>query len=131
MDINKAFSNPETEKEGTWVDYRDGSRIKVARIGNPNFVRSYNAKMKPHRRKQRDGTLDDELESRLLCEAVAESVLLDWEGFTENGKTLKYTTQKAYDLLRLLIDFRNEVVEIASTEEVFHAEAIEDAEKNS
>tara|TARA_R110000751_G_scaffold10671_3_gene38654 strand:- start:2754 stop:3149 length:396 start_codon:yes stop_codon:yes gene_type:complete len=131
MEIGTAFANPEIEKEGTWVDYRDGSKIKVARIGNPNFTRNHTAKLKPYRRKQRAGDLDDALETRLLCEVISETVLLDWEGFDNNGKPFKYTKSAAFDLLQKHIDFRNEVVEIASTEEVFHQELAEDSEKNS
>lgn len=130
MEINKAFTDPEIEKEGVWIDYRGGSKIKVARIGNPNFSRVNAAKMKPHRKKQRAGTLDEETETRLLCEVIAETVLLGWEGFTDGDKQFKYSKQNAIDLLTKHIDFRNEVVEFATTEEIFHREEVEDSEKN-
>jgi|TARA_Y100000310_G_C20704101_1_gene833180 DNA-binding sugar fermentation-stimulating protein len=130
MDVNSAFANPEVEKEGAWVRYRDGSKIKIARIGNANYTRSYDAKFKAHRRKQRAGTLETEVEQRLLCEVVAKTILLDWQGFTQNGKEFKYTEKRAMDLLESNIDFRNEVVELAVEEENFHSELLQESEKN-
>jgi hypothetical protein len=130
MDIDNAFSNPETEKEGVWVDYRDGSKIKIARIGNPIFTRTYDNKLKPHRRKQRAGTMETELEVRVLCEVVAKTIILDWKGFTQDGKEFKYTEKRAFELLEKSIDFRNEVVDLATAEETFHQEDAEDSEKN-
>ena len=130
MDIDSAFANPEVEKEGVWVDYRDGSKVKVARIGNPNFTRLQDAKLKAHRRKQRAGTMESELETRLLCEVIAKTILLDWKGFTEAGKEFKYSESRAFNLLVERIDFRNEIVEFATSEENFHRGEQEDSEKN-
>ena len=130
MDIDNAFADPEIEREGTWVDYRDGSRIKIARIGNPNFTRSQDAMFKAHRKKQRAGNLESELETSLLCQVIAKTVLLDWEGFEQGGKPFKYSQERAANLLNQSIDFRNDVVEYASTEEIFHREIVEDSEKN-
>lgn len=131
MDIGTAFADPAIEKEGTWAEYRGDSKVKIARIGNPNFTRVHTAKLKPYRRKQRAGDLDDSLETRLLCEVIAETVLLDWEGFTNDGKPFKYSPANAFELLHKHIDFRNEIVEMASTEEIFHQKLTEDSEKNS
>jgi hypothetical protein len=130
MDIGEAFTNPEVEREGVWTEYRDGSKIKIARIGNPNFNRIHEAKLKPHRRKQRDGTLSSELETKILCEVIAETILLDWEGFNQDGKEFKFTKKAAYDLLHKHIDFRNEIVELAAAEATFHADFTEDSAKN-
>jgi len=130
MDTEKTFSNPETEKEGAWADYRDESKVKIARIGNPNFVRVHAARMKPYLRQQRNGTLDDELETKVLCDVLAETVLLDWEGFTTGGKALKYSKEAAKDLLAKHVDFRNEVVDLATTEEIFRDNLQEDSTKN-
>lgn len=134
MDIDNAFTDPEIEREGIWVDYRDGSKVKVARIGNPNFTRIYDAKLKPHRRKQRAGSMETELETRILCEVVAKTVLLDWKGFTqgkgEDKKEYKYTEKRAFDMLSKSIDFRNEIVDLAAAEETFHQDDQKDSEKN-
>ena len=130
MDVDNGFTDPELEREGVWVDYRGGSRIKIARIHNPNFTRAYDAAIKPHKRKQRAGTLETEVETTIFCKCISKTILLDWEGFTKNGKPWKYSAENAYQLLEDKIDFRNEVVEFATTEEIFHREFNEDSEKN-
>lgn len=130
MDIENAFADPEIEREGVWVDYRDGSRVKVARLGNPLYTRAQDAALKPHRRKQRAGNMESELETKLLCEVIAKTVLVDWEGFTKNGKEFKYSEKRAAELLVASIDFRNDVVEFSNTEDIFHREHQQDSEKN-
>jgi len=67
----------------------------------------------------------------LLCEVIAETVLLDWDGFENDGKQFKYSAKNAFELLFKHVDFRNEVVEYATTEEIFHREDGEESEKNS
>lgn len=131
MEVGELFANPDLEKEGVWVDYRGGVSLKIARLGNPNFSRVYDAKLKPHRRKQRAGTLGTDVETRILCEVLSETVLLDWEGLSRGGKSLKYTSREAFALLHAYRDFRDEVVEYASNEEVFHKQDEEEAAKNS
>ncbi len=131
MDIETAFANPEVEKNGVWVDYRDGSKVKIARAGNPNFVRVQEAKLKPYRRRQRNGTLDSETETRVLCDVLAETVLLEWEGFTKNGKPFPYSKSNASGLLQNSMDFRNEIVDMATSEDHFHGDYVEESEKNS
>ena len=130
MDIGKAFADTQMEKEGAWVDYRDDSKVKIARVGTPNFQRVYESRLKPHRRKQRDGTLSGEVETKILCNVIAETVLLDWEGFKQDGKEFKYSKAAALELLTEHIDFRNEIVELATAEATFHAEFSEESEKN-
>ena len=49
MDIGKAFADTQMEKEGAWVDYRDDSKVKIARVGTPNFQRVYESRLKPYR----------------------------------------------------------------------------------
>jgi len=130
MDIDSAFANPEAEKEGVWIDYRDGSRIKVARLHNPRFTSAYDAAIKPHKRKQRAGTLKTEVETSIFCRCIAKTILLDWEGFEKDGKPWKYSEKNAYDLLQASLDFRNEVTEYSTSEEVFHRDHQEDSAKN-
>jgi hypothetical protein len=130
MDIDNAFANPEAETDGVWIDYRDGSKVKLARLGNKKFRRVYEGLLKPHLRKQRDGTLDSDIENNLVCKAFAKSILLDWDGFTQKGKPLKYSEDVAYDLLVRSMDFRNDISELSQTEETFHLELADEAEKN-
>ena len=131
MDIEKGFANPDLEREGVWLDYREDTKLKVARAGNAKFQSVYEAKSKPHLRKRRAGTLDAATERRILAEAVAEGILLDWSGFERDGKPLKCSVKEATKYLISSVDFLNEVVEMAAVEENFHADTTEESVKNS
>lgn len=130
MDISKAFSDPTLEEDGVWVDYREGSQIKIARVGNKRFQKFYDLKMKPHRRAERAGKLSALLHTEILCECLAETVLLGWKGFTNGTAEFKYSKTNALELLKQSMDFRDEVTAYATDEEAFKQEDEEDASKN-
>lgn len=130
MDINTAFSDPKLETDGVWCSYREGSEVLVARIGAPRFQRMLDAKMRPHRRKEKAGLLDSETENRVLCETMAQTVLLDWRGFKDGTKDFPYSQEAALNLLLRSIDFRNDIAELAAVEDTFRAEELEDDSKN-
>ncbi len=131
MDIDKAFTDETLEREGAWVEYREGSRVKLARLGNPRFQRMYEAKMRPYRRLERQNKMDPELTTKLLCDCLAETVLLGWEGFDHQGKPVPYSTEGAKALLMRSMDFRDEITVLATEEENFKQAMDEESEKNS
>jgi hypothetical protein len=126
MEVTTAFADPNLEETGAWADYREGSKIKVARIGNMKFQRA----LASQSRKNKANT-DPERETKILCEAIAETVLLDWDGFTRNGAALPYSKDEAASLLFASMDFRNEVVEIATDMETFRNKRVGESSKNS
>lgn len=130
MDVDKAFADAGLERNGAWLDYREGSRVLVARLGNPDFQRLYERLMRPHRAAEKSGRLGIQVQTDILCRCLADSILLGWEGFTKAGKELKYTPEAAYDLLHANLDFRNEIAELASAEDNFHARTLEEQSKN-
>jgi len=131
MDIDRAFADPTLEAEGVWVDYREGSRVKIARLGNAAFQKAHESKQRPYRKLIRDGRLPAQVSNRVLCEALAETVLLDWDGFNKKGKTLKYSAEAATKLLIERMDFRDEIALLATEEETFRQKIDGDSEKNS
>jgi len=130
MDIDLDFTDTDLETEGVWVEYKNGTRLKLARLGNPNFQRLYNAKMKPFVRRQRQGDLDPQIELEVSCDCLAKTVITDWEGFTKNKKALKYTPAVGKELLMRSMDFRADVTAMSDSQENYRAANFEDAEKN-
>lgn len=130
MDISREFANPDLEVNGVWVEYRDDSRVKVARLNNHRWRSAHDKLMEPYRTMQQRGTMPTELQDKVLCRAMAQAVLLDWENFTKNGQPLKYSEDAAFDLLWNHLTFRNEIVALAANEDYFKAEAKDDAAKN-
>ena len=129
MDPNKVFAiDPALANDGKWFDYRDGSRVRVARLNNDKFRKIVRMKLKPYGmvRNVPDQVMDD-----VTCRAMAESILLGWDGFTSNGQPLTYSTETAHQLLKALPDFRDEISQFATAFEEYVKEGQEEQEKNS
>ena len=133
MDLNKLRTDLNRESDGVWVDIGDGASIKVARIGNPRHSAILRKLSAPYRRQINAGTLPDDVAFRISGEAMANAILLDWNGLELDGATLVYSQQAAKDVLcnQQLKDFRSQVQAAAEDEEAFRQTVIEDAEKNS
>jgi hypothetical protein len=132
MDIRKRFgTSRELETDGVWVDLGDGSKIKVARIGNSRYNEVFQKLIAPFRRQVRMGNIPNEVADEILVKAMARTVLLDWEGIAEDGKAVPFSVENAYRLMKEYPDFRNVVSEVAQEMETFKEIDTEDATKNS
>ena len=87
FDVKKEFgTDSNKEVKGVWHDdFGDGLEVKIARIGNPIYQKTFNDISKPHRKAIRRGTLKDETAEKLLIKAMAKAIVLDWKGLSENG----------------------------------------------
>lgn len=136
-------TDPKLETEGKWIDWGEGARLKIARIGNAKYREMLRQEMSQYdslRRAGRKVSEDDTANAVIKC--LAHTILLDFEGidgeginiegieFTADGKHVAYSTRNAYLLLTTYKDFREEVATIASDMETFRAERIEEAAKN-
>lgn len=137
MDFERDFADPKLETSGVWVDYVhngvpvEGARVKIGRLGNPEWQAKYDKLMQPFRALERDGRMPSTKHRDILCQSYVGTVLMDWEGFTRNGKAYKYSEEAAYRMLREKVDFRNSVTVLAGREESFHKEYEEESVKNS
>ena len=133
MDFNSFKTDLGREDGGVWVDLDATARVKIARTGNSRYRDLLRAKLKPHRRAIQAETLSDDIADRLLAEVMAETVLLDWQGLTENGEPVAYSTAKARELLSdpALKDFRELIGQLAGDMELFREQDLAAAEKNS
>jgi hypothetical protein len=67
-----------------------------------------------------------------MCRAVSETVLLGWKGLAQDGKELKYTKEKAFEILAedTSEEFLALVIEYAQDNENYRNEEIEEEVKN-
>ena len=131
LDLKKEYAvDKNKEIEGVWQDFGSGAKMKIARIGNSEYQKVFQKISKPHRKSIRRGTLADDVAEKLLVEAMAESILLDWEGVEDGGVALPYTKENAIRVLLEYKDLRDQVTEIANEMESFKAEEDAEAEKN-
>jgi hypothetical protein len=120
------------ETEGVILDY--GSfQITVARAGGSNkkFQKALSDLAKPHTLAMKNQTMDPELADRLMVEAYADSIILNWKGVTdESGKKIPFNKANVIELFTNLPDLFSNVVEQASQFSMFHDDTVGQAEKN-
>ena len=130
MDLERDLAKPELEEEGVWVDYQDGAKFKLARLGNKKFIRAYEVKRRPHLKAIRKGTFPADEELRISCEVLAETVVMDWDGILVNGKKVKYTPDLGFKYFYQSRDLRDDITALADDAENFKAEQLEAAVGN-
>lgn len=97
LELNSLRLDPQKSNEGTWIDYIGGTRLLVARYDNRDMQAFKTRKAVEHGKIFTDYENNREEAERLSAEIEAEAmatfVLLDWEGFVENGEPLEYTLE--------------------------------------
>jgi len=130
-DIKKIYGvDKEAEISGVWHDMGDGVRVKIARIGNPQYQKEFQRISKPYRNSIRRRSLSDEVAERLLIDAMAKCIVLDWDGLEEDGVPIPYSVANAKRLLTEYRDFRDNINDFANEMEGFRQEEVEEGEKN-
>lgn len=133
MEITTDFADPTLSEDGVWREYRNESHIKIAGIANAKFTADQERQRNSYSgiRRNREGRLPNDVETKILCRSMAKYILVDWKGFTKNGKTLKHSEDAAYELLISNVYFRNDVAAMSSEEGNFLKAADEEDAKNS
>lgn len=123
MKISTFATDLDLEENGVWVDIGDGGKLKVARMGNPRYRECVSRISRPHRTQIRNKTIAEDFSDELLLKAMAETILVGWEGIEDDkGKAIKYSVENSFNLMNDLRDFRNLVVELATEQAAFRRE---------
>lgn len=126
------------ESEGIVLNYSDAFWIKITRAGgsNEHYKRILAEKLKPFRRAIQTDTIDEAASARLLREAVAEGLIMDWgtgiypngPGFIPNrsgGDPIAFNVPNAVQLFTDLPDLFNDIYEQASKVSLFRVTEVE------
>lgn len=95
MDIAAFKRDASAIEAGRWIDDIPGFgdvRLKVRGLSSREFdyARSKLLRALPRNERDRDGTPLPDAANRCFALALHESVLLDWDGITENGEGIPY-----------------------------------------
>jgi len=121
MNLKQYRTDRTKEAQGVWVNFQDG-KIKLRPLNNADYLRKYRELTKGYR--FGDEIPAEQLEP-IIAQCLAEAVLIDWKGFTEDDKELPYSKEKATEYLGFF-EFRAEIMEEARKLSNFR----EDATKN-
>ena len=119
-------------KEGVWLKFPGGRRIHVLRAGGSNaaFSRTFSQAIKPYKRQMERNTMDREKSDELMIGVYLDSVILDWDGFTDDaGNDVPYSKTAAHELFTALPELFNDVVNFASDMATFQVNDAEETAK--
>ena len=102
----------EKAESGAIGTYR-GVALKIARMNNARYKAIFRRLIRPYQKEVENNTLDDQTSDSILCEALAEGILIGWNKETFPGK-VSYTVENAKDLLLNDPDCREFVTEFAN-----------------
>ncbi len=123
MRMSTFETDKEKEIEGAWVDAGAGLRIRVARVGNQEYQRYLQKLGRPYIQSARSGTVPIDVVDDITRRAVARHILLGWENMQDdNDEEIKYSEEKAFELLTEYRDFFELVLGFASDIELFRKE---------
>lgn len=120
MNLFKQFATDESaEVNGVNVPYGDATFL-VGRLGNSKYSKKLSSLVERNQRLL--DAKDDAAEAfseKLVIEALAETVLLGWEGVDdENDEPMPYSVENAKKVLAMK-DFRREIMKMAENMEAY------------
>lgn len=114
---------------GVWAEW-SGSKFLIAHISNLKFQKLLARLQQPHRKKLESGGLDPETNRDILCQAMSQTVLLDWDNVVSKaGSKTPYTAQNAFHALQHDPEFRDFVAEFATQMSNYRAQEVEELGK--
>ena len=123
MDIIATFTTDEKlEAEGKWFPLSKTAKVLVARSGNDTYMSVLRQKMKEAQIDLSAGEEAEKLAEDVLIDVMAETLLLGWEGITQDGKPVPYSREQARTYLRIK-DFRKKIAGFSDNFEAFRAKA--------
>ncbi len=132
LDLDKQYkTDPSLEEHGVWEDVGGDAKLLVARTNNPAYVRAYRRVPRGIRRQFEAGSLPDDRSDDIICNVMAETILLDFKNLTIGDKPIKYSRENAKKVLVEYPDFRELVWQIANESQRYHSDGIEEDVKNS
>jgi hypothetical protein len=121
MSLYSQFStDKDAERDGVWLDYGPGGRIKIARAGGSNvrYQKRLQAFSKQYRRQIDLEILEDEVAERELADIYASTILLAFEDVKDrDGQEIPFSRESArkilLDLPDLFADIRAQATNLA------------------
>jgi hypothetical protein len=115
--IGKKFS-----EEGVWKEY-NGMKLFIAQSGNRQFRATLERLRRPYRRKIERGTLNQDVSDKLVLQAIAEGIILDWKGVVDvDGKDVSYDSEIVAKQLEDDPELLEFVMEVAADNDQYRLE---------
>ena len=131
MDLSQKRIDLDKQKNGVWYQLDKDTRLLVGRVASPYYKEVLRQNFLPYQAEVRAGTLPEKTRDEITVKTLAEVVLLNWEGLTENGEVVPYSREKAEAILGdpSLEWFREQVEIFGSTVDNYFQASVENLKK--
>ena len=129
MEINSFKTDPVLENNGVWVPCGNG-RVLIASTGSDRYKKALQKALQPHELSIALNDLEDDVAKNIFIDVYVEAIVLNWEGFTEDGQPYPYSVENARRLLTEVPRFRDFVKAQAERIDNFRAKKAELETKN-
>lgn len=131
FNLDDIFVDQGRAEQGVWVPCWSGSRLKLAYSEGKRYKTKL-AKLYRQHRLEIDDTNEEswELAQAITAQALAECVLLDWEGIVINGEERPYSKELAVQVLMNYPKLRDFVVEKSAEPATFREGLVEKVKKS-
>ena len=121
MDLNQLKTDQDKKNEGVWVEIDSSTELLIASNDSADYKRMLKKELRPYQKALQLGTLQDDIYEKVVVKCMANHILLDWKGLTDDGKPLKYSVDNAIKLLGdpQLKHFRDFISEQAMDQSLF------------
>lgn len=136
MDFKKVYPKQDPNKavSGVWMPMSATFEVLVAKANNPRFLAVSKEVMRPHRVAAQRGAVSEDEITRLTCEVIAKTLLLNWRGaavMPDKSAVGEYSPERAQELLMQFEGFREDITAMSSDKANFTDDAVEAELKNS
>lgn len=129
MEIKETMPKP-LENEGIWCRFGDSDlEIKIASNTSEEYRKALRKKLSAKRR-ELGGTLPEELDEELTVDCVAEFIVKDWRGLTEDGKPVEPTLENKLRVMRKSFKIQQFVINRAVDQAMFDQASEDQALEN-
>lgn len=132
--VHRKFkTDKNVETDGVWIDYGDGLRVRIARAGGANhrYISAVERLSRRYRRQVQLEVLSNEESRKLMAQVYAETVVLGWEGVTdEDGNLRPFNVANCVALFEELPDLFFDIQAHASNLAIFRQDILEVDAKN-
>lgn len=100
--------NPVETEDGVWTPPYEEVEFLVAHVSSMKFQKKLARLQQPYSKQIEAKRLDPEIQKKILCMAMAGTLLLGWRGkmVDNSGATVDFSEQRAFNLLMNAVDVR-------------------------
>ncbi len=128
FDVEKNKTDVAGFEDGKWFEFQPGVEVKIAATQSK---RSGAAFARIGKGKSLQDLQDTEVMEKIVRQVYAEAIIIDWKGFTKNGKKLPCTKENVLYALDSSLEFYQFVTRITNDIKNFRVSKAEGERKNS